>query len=125
MSPAPWLPFLSTTGVPLASGCVYTTISGTGTSLATFTDGTGTVQNANPVILDAGGFASIWLANSSYRFAIWSYGSGAVGTNCGNGTLQRTVDNVSAYTILNQAQNIFLSGATSDPSGSAGELAYR
>lgn len=125
LSPVPAQQFLSSTGVPLASGCIYTSITGTSTPLATFTDGTGTAQNTNPVILDGGGFGNLWLSNSAYRFAIWSYGSGAVGANCGNGVLQRTVDNVSAYTVINQAQNIFLLGASSDPGGSAGELAYR
>lgn len=125
LSPVAAQQFLSSTGVPLASGCIYTSITGTSTPLATFTDGTGTAQNTNPVILDGGGFGNLWLSNSAYRFAIWSYGSGAVGANCGNGVLQRTVDNVSAYTTINQAQNIFLLGASSDPGGSAGELAYR
>lgn len=125
LSPVAAQQFLSSTGVPLASGCIYTSITGTSTPLATFTDGTGTAQNTNPVILDGGGFGNLWLSNSAYRFAIWSYGSGAVGANCGNGVLQRTVDNVSAYTVINQAQNIFLLGAASDPGGSAGELAYR
>lgn len=125
LSPVAAQQFFSSTGVPLASGCIYTSITGTSTPLATFTDGTGTAQNTNPVVLDGGGFGNLWLSNSAYRFAIWSYGSGAVGANCGNGVLQRTVDNVSAYTTINQAQNIFLLGASSDPGGSAGELAYR
>jgi hypothetical protein len=125
LSPVPAQQFFSQAGAPLAGGCVYTFISGTSTQLATYTDGTGATQNANPVILDAGGFGNLWLTNSSYRFQIWSFGSGAVGSNCGNGTLQRTVDNVSAYTIINQAQNIFLSGNTVDPTGTAGELTYR
>lgn len=121
LSPVPAQQFLSQTGAPLASGCVFTYISGTSTPLATYTDGTGTAQNTNPIILDAGGFGNIWLTNSSYRFSIFSAG----GVNCASGVFQRTVDNVSAYSILNQSQNIFLAGASSDPGGSAGELAYR
>lgn len=113
--------FLSITGAPLASGCLNTYITGTSTPLATYTDGTGTAQNTNPIILDAGGFANIWLSNSSYRFTLTSAG----GVNCATGVFQYTVDNVSAYTVINQAQNIFLLGAASDPGGSAGELAYR
>lgn len=125
LSPVPAQQFFSNAGAPLASGCIYTYITGTSTPLATYTDGTGTAQNTNPVILNAGGFANLWLSNSSYRFSIWSYGSGAVGANCGNGSFQRTVDQVSAYTIINTPQNLFLLGASSDPAGSAGELAYR
>ena len=118
-------PFFSTTGIPLASGCVYTFISGTSTPLSTYTDGTGAFVNQNPVILDSGGFASIWLTNSAYRFVIYQFGSGPVGANCGNGVLQRTIDNINPYNVLNQGQNIFLNCSTSDPSGTAGELACR
>lgn len=125
LSPVPAQQFFSQAGAPLAGGCIYTFISQTSTPLATFTDGTGTATNPNPVILDGGGFGNLWLSNSSYRFQIWSYGSGAVGSNCGNGTQQRQIDNISAYTIINQAQAIFLSGVTSDPGGTAGEMIYR
>jgi hypothetical protein len=113
--------FFSASGIPLASGCLFTYVSGTSTPLATYTDGTGTASNTNPLILDSGGFASLWLSNSSYRFQLFSAG----GVNCASGTLQYTVDNVSSYTVINQAQNIFLAGASSDPGGSAGELGYR
>lgn len=121
LAPVPAQQFFSQAGAPLASGCVNTYITGTSTPLATYTDGTGTAQNTNPIILDAGGFGNIWLTNSSYRFTIYSTG----GVNCATGTLQRTVDGVSAYTILNQAQVINLLGASSDPAGSAGQMAYR
>lgn len=121
LSPLAKQQFLSITGAPLAGGCLNTYITGSSTPLATYTDGTGTAQNTNPIILDAGGFANIWLSNSSYRFTLTSAG----GVNCATGVFQYTVDNVSAYTVINQAQNIFLLGAASDPGGSAGELAYR
>jgi hypothetical protein len=116
-------PFFSQTGVPLASGCVWTYASGTSSPLATYTDGTGNFVNSNPVILDSGGYGSIWLSNASYRFKIVAYDGS--NDNCATGTLVRTVDYVSAWTILNQASNLFVLGASSDPSGTAGELAYR
>lgn len=121
LSPLAKQQFLSIAGVPLAGGCVGTFITGTSTPLATYTDGTGLATNPNPIILDGGGFANIWLKNASYRFTVTSAG----GVNCSTGTFQYTVDNVSAYTVINQANNLFLLGASSDPSGSAGELAYR
>lgn len=121
LSPVDRQQFFSQAGAPLASGCIFTYITGTSTPLATYTDGTGTAQNTNPIILDAGGFANIWLSNSSYRFSIYSAG----GVNCASGIFQRTVDNVSAYAAINTPQNLFLLGASSDPGGSAGELAYR
>src|SRR5260221_2050088 len=73
--------FLSTTGAPLASGCLFTYISGTSTPLATYQDSTGTAQNTNPVILDIGGFAPLRLSNSAYRFTLYSTG----GVNCSSG----------------------------------------
>lgn len=121
LSPVARQQFLSITGAPLASACLFTYVSGTSTPLATYTSGTGAAQNTNPVILDSGGFANLWLTNASYRFTLVSAG----GTNCSTGVFQYTVDNISSYSIINQAQNLFLLGATSDPAGSAGELSYR
>ncbi len=126
LSPSPALQFFSQAGVPLASGCVYTFSSGTSSNLATYTDGTGLVVASNPLVMDAGGFLTIFLKNASYRFAIYSKGLGGVqGADCFSGVLQRTVDNVSAYSVINQAQAIFLLGQSSDPAGSAGEMIYR
>jgi hypothetical protein len=113
--------FFSISGAPLAGGCLNTYITGTSTPLATYSESTGTFPNANPIILDSGGFATIFLKNATYRFTLTSAG----GVNCSTGTFQYTVDGVSAYSIINQSQNIFLAGASSDPSGTAGELAYR
>jgi hypothetical protein len=126
LSPVPAMQFLPNTGAPLASGCVYTFQSGTSTQLATYSDGLGTIVNGNPVVLDGGGFAVIFLKNAAYRFTIYSKGlGGSQGSDCFSGTFQRTVDNVSAYSVINQSNNLFLFGAASDPSGTAGELAYR
>lgn len=58
---APRIQFLDTSGNPLAAGLVDTWISGTTTPQATYTDSTGGTANANPVELDSGGFAAIWL----------------------------------------------------------------
>lgn len=120
-------PFFGTlapfTDVPLASGCVFTYISGTSTPLATYVDGTGTTINTNPVILSAGGFASIWLSNSTYRFKVVAYDGS--NDNCATGAVQYTVDYVSAWTVVNQASNLFVTCASSDPSGTAGELGCR
>ena len=125
LSPVAYQPFFNvTTGNVLSSGCIFTYISGTSTPLATYTSsGTGFVQNTNPIILNAAGFASIWLTNSTYRFVVVA--SDGLNDNCASGVTQYTADNVSAYTVINQSQNIFLLGAPSDPAGTAGELAYR
>lgn len=68
--PMPRLQFFDASGRPLAGGKVYTYSAGTSTPLVTYTDATGTVANANPVVLDAGGFANIWVKNSVYRIVV-------------------------------------------------------
>ena len=52
--------FLDGNGQPLAGGSVAFYIPGTTTQLATYQDQALTVENANPVILDANGEALIW-----------------------------------------------------------------
>jgi hypothetical protein len=67
LMPMPKLQFFDQNGIPLAGGFIYTYAAGTTTPLATYTDSTGSVENPNPVVLDAGGFASIWLGPSAYK----------------------------------------------------------
>ncbi len=97
ISPPPKLFFTDTTGTrPLSFGCVFTYVSGTLTPLQTFTDNTGLVANANPVILNAGGFAGggssgIWLqAGQAYTQKVVSNG----GVNCASGTTQYVVNGI-------------------------------
>lgn len=101
LSPVPKLQFLSNSGQPLASGCVFFYQGGTSTPQAAYTDSTGTVPLPNPLVLDAGGFSSpngIWLANQAYKIKVVSAG----GVNCATGTTQYTIDNISsALGLLN------------------------
>lgn len=92
--------FLSATGAPLAAGCVYTYAGGTTTFLASFVDSTGTTQNTDPIQLDSGGFANIWLTGSAYKFAVYSNPTGGAcpGTPGGSLVLQYTVDNITTST---------------------------
>lgn len=62
--------FFTAGGIPLVGGKLYTYAAGTTTPLATYTDSTGTSANTNPVILDSRGEASVWLANSLYKFEL-------------------------------------------------------
>lgn len=57
-------------GDPLASGKVYTYYAGTTTPLASYTTQAATTPNANPVILDSAGRASIWLGPYAYRIIL-------------------------------------------------------
>ena len=69
----PFLKFkeLDSNGAPLSGGKLYTYVAGTTTPLSTFTDESGGVSNANPIILDSRGEASVWLsASASYKFVL-------------------------------------------------------
>src|SRR5271170_7653267 len=88
LSPVPRLQFFDASGSPLAGGCVFTYAAGTSTPQATYVDSGGVIQNSNPIILDAGGFATIWLAQQAYKFKVVSTG----GVSCASGVQQWTVD---------------------------------
>lgn len=72
VQPAPWIryQFFDGSGNPLAFGWVYTFIAGTNTPLATYVDHNGVTQNTNPIHLDAGGYADIWLTATSYKIRV-------------------------------------------------------
>lgn len=70
LAPSPRLQFLDVNGKPLAGGLVFTYVAGTTTPQASYTDSSGTILNSNPIVLDAGGFATIWLAALSYKIVV-------------------------------------------------------
>lgn len=70
ISPVPFLQFIDANGAPLAGGKLYTYAAGTTTPLATYTTNAGNIANANPVILDSAGRASVWLASGMYKFVL-------------------------------------------------------
>lgn len=89
--PVPRIQFLDTSGNPLANGHVHTYISLTTTNQATYTDSGGGTPNANPVLLDAGGFAGIWLtSDESYTIEVHN----------SSNVLQWSVDNVTTILTL-------------------------
>lgn len=69
-TPGPKLQFFANDGTPLVGGKLYTYAAGTTTPLATFADSGGSTYNANPVILDSRGEASVWLDTQSYKFKL-------------------------------------------------------
>jgi hypothetical protein len=92
LSPIPQFVSYLPNGSPNAFGCVFTYASNTTTPLASYTDSTGATQNANPVVLSAGGNANIWLAaGSSYTIKVVAY-SGAV--NCVGGSTVYVVNGI-------------------------------
>lgn len=125
LAPVPRLQFFSPSGAPLASGCVSTFLAGTSTPAATYVDSAGVFQNSNPIILDVGGFATIYLANQSYRIQVNGAPSSGSCTPTNLGQLIYTQDNVSSYQQLSQLSALTLVCANSDPAGVAGEIACR
>lgn len=116
--------FLSTSGAPLVSGCVTTSVSGSNTPLTTYTDSTALTQNSNPIILGSDGGADIWMTNTAYRFTVVAY-DGIPGNKCAAGVQQYVRDGINPWNIINLSNNYVLTGNTGDPSGQAGELTYR
>lgn len=70
LAPSTRFKAFSAAGLPLAGGKLYSYQSGTTTPLATYTDQTGVTPNANPVILDSNGEASVWLGPYAYKFVL-------------------------------------------------------
>jgi hypothetical protein len=71
-TPAPFVaPFyLSDAGLPLAAGLLYTYEAGTSTPKATYQDSAGLIPNTNPIVLDAAGRGSIFLAEGGYKLVL-------------------------------------------------------
>lgn len=88
LSPVAHQQFLDVNANPLSGGFVFTYTAGTTTPQATYSDSGGVSQNTNPIILNSGGFANIWLdASKIYKFVVKSSAS----------VTQYTVDNISAF----------------------------
>jgi len=65
--------FLTTTGLPLNGGLIYTYQAGSSTPLATYTDVNGTTANTNPIVLGTDGRPQneIWLTYGyNYKFVL-------------------------------------------------------
>lgn len=61
---------LDSNGDPLAGGKLSTFEAGTSTPKITFTTADESTANDNPIILDADGFADVWLGSGSYKFVL-------------------------------------------------------
>ena len=68
--PAYILRELNNDGKLLSGGKIYFYISGTNVPKNTYTDATLTIPHTNPVVLDAGGAADIWLGSGPYRVLV-------------------------------------------------------
>lgn len=87
--------FFDDNGDPLAGGKLYSYAAGTLTPIATYTNQAASVANANPVILDSAGRASVWLDSSrAYRLVLKS----------SDDTTIRDVDNI--LTVIDGASAV-------------------
>ena len=82
------IPFFNTQGVILSGGYLNTYLAGTTTPQSTYTDSTGTVQNANPIQLNSYGLPAnsgtpveLWLTvGVAYKFVITDSSSNVLST---------------------------------------------
>ena len=108
--------FLTTTGLPLNGGQIYTYQAGSSAPLTTYSDVNGLIPNANPIVLGSDGRpqTEIWLTQGySYKFIL---------TDSTNNQIQ-TYDNL--YGILQNApavSNVVPTGLIAIWSGSIGSI---
>lgn len=62
--------FFDDNGEPLAGGLLYTYEAGTSTPKTTYIDRAGTIENTNPIVLDANGECDLRLDIGSYKFVL-------------------------------------------------------
>jgi hypothetical protein len=91
--PQPKFVGLDSNGDPLASGKLYAYAAGTTTPLDTYTTSVLDVANANPVVLDSAGRATVYLSANAYKFVLKTSADVEVWTqdNVQSLTLQQTL----------------------------------
>lgn len=119
IAPQPRFRAFDANGDPLSGGKLYTYEAGTSTLKDTYTTADGDVPNANPVVLDADGYADIWLGDGGYKFILknsadvelWSVDDigGSSSTAFGG-----DVNTISANTVINSvyANSVILASGT-------------
>lgn len=90
---------LDNTGTPISGAKLYSYAAGTTTPQATYTTAALSVSNANPVVADSNGFASVWIDPTlTYRMVLKS---------ADNGTTFWDVDNITDGGSLGSADIAF------------------
>ena len=106
LAPPPTFQPLDNSGRTIPGGCLFTYAAGTTTPLATYTDSTGGVANANPITLDAGGRANVWLGSSAYKFNVTTAPLSGICTSFNFGSSVYTVDGITAPTLASASITI-------------------
>jgi len=95
--------FFGTGGLPLAGGKLYTYAAGTSTPKATYTTAAATVENANPIILDASGRATLFI-DGSYKYVL----------NDADDNHIETTDNITAFSAVSESTEGFFQSFSGD-----------
>lgn len=76
--------YLDDNGVPFASGKLYTYLAGTSTEYPTYQDSNGTIEHSNPIILDSGGRATVYIDDSvAYKIVLTDSNDAVIWTEDG------------------------------------------
>ena len=115
---APWWDetHFDNAGLPLAGGLVYAYLAGTSTPTPTYQDSDLLVPNTNPVVLNAAGRCTIYLANLSYKLILTTPSGGVIKTQDGVGSVGLTNSGVNVIQTFGGDPTSPIT-ATSYPSG--------
>ena len=91
LAPFPGNAFVNSQGQPLVGAYLCSFASGTSTPSATYTDASGTTQNANPIIVPSNGIVNVWVKSTALKFVLYVGGNGACP---GTGAVQWSEDGV-------------------------------
>jgi hypothetical protein len=98
-----FMQFFDNNGDPLSGGKLYTYAAGTTTPKASYTTAAGTIENANPVVLDAYGRAVIFI-EGAYRFDLFTSAD----------VLVKSTDNVTSFNASTETEEGFFQSFSGD-----------
>ena len=94
--------FFDNNGVPLAGGLIYTYAAGTTTPQATYTSNSGSIAQANPIVLNASGrvpSGEIWLTQLlTYKFVLQTSGGTTIGTYDNISSIAGSIPTIADFT---------------------------
>lgn len=111
-------------GLPCANCKLYTYAAGTTDLLTTYSTNTGTA-NANPIVLDSTGRATIYLSASNYKFVLKTSADATLWTRDNIGAVPTTNVSLDVNGIAGEALSAGDVAYLSDASGSCGATAGR
>lgn len=94
--------YFNDSGVVLAGGLLNCYEAGTSTRKTTYSEAGGTIENANPIVLDAAGRAQIYMSTGAYKFVLTDSAGATIWTedNVTINTVTTSVDTVAEMVAL-------------------------